>query len=141
MQPVCTFAESLAGVDSLVDTKISLGVEAKIRNLVAALRMFGVRTIQSCEGHEGVRDPYVQIVLEDAVLAIALLTHFNRHDRQDRGKHYYWVLSPMPFGCTLEPHAVYPHRPLADLQAETEEFAQTLIRLADKLCSEPLPRR
>lgn len=135
MQPICTFEEALAEIETLNDTIMDIGVEEKIKNLVAALRMFGVKTIQSCEGHN--RPPYVEAELESMGVATKLLIHFNRHDRADRGKHLYWVILPMPHGFTFEPKN--PLRPLTALQAEAEEFARTLVRLADTLRAQPQP--
>jgi hypothetical protein len=131
-----TFEDSLEDVETLLGKNQEIPVEPKIKNLVAALRMFGVETLMSCEGHtEGVLNcPYVQVAPISAALLLEFVAYFNCHTRSDRGDHRYWILGPMPFATTCEPEQSL-YRPLDEMQAEAEEFAQVLIRLAEQIRS------
>jgi len=131
LRPICDFAQARREVESLRDG--DLPVDERIKNLVAALRMFGVQTFQSCEGHpprkRGSRRPFVQTELAGLDLVARLVTHQNRLDRPGSILHNnQWVIHPTVHCLTIEPREL--GRPLKVLQDGAEDFALTLRKLA-----------
>ena len=127
MKVVKTWDESLVEVESIADA-LGLPIDEKIKPLVAALRMFGVRTTQSCEGHPDRGFPYPWVEIEadsDNMFATAeLVMRQNRLKKtggsQNRNT---WVLLPKK-RWRLVP--LNPDRHLNELQTGVSEFAEFL---------------
>ncbi len=86
-----TFEKALAITESLKD-KIGDPVDNKIKNLVAAMIMMGVKTLSLCEGHKnwGLPYPWIEFDREDILLVNRILSHQNAGKR-NRNR---WVILP-----------------------------------------------
>lgn len=128
MKPIVSYEKALAEVDTIAD---GLGhpVDENIKHLVAALRMFGVRTTGSCEGHSDWGHPYpwVELEPEDMLAACALEASQNRPKRDDGTDNTnIWVV--LPGGPRLVPWDI--KRPLDELHHAAKDFAERLRFIA-----------
>lgn len=138
MKTVCTFQQALKDLEGLdrIDTvqqKDGLPIDGKIRNLVAALRMFGIKTFQSCQGHRdrwhrAATHPFVQTIPTDLVPLTELVVYHNRIVTRRQLCH--WVIVPHHFALTLQPEDC--RLPLRELHYQAERFALNLKRLGAK---------
>lgn len=120
------FAAAMAEVSTIVD-KQGTPVDDGIKALVAALRMHGVDTVVSCEGHldHGLPYPWVRFDEEDCAL-IADLVSLCQGDAEFPVR--WWTILPVGYGrCDLVPWKI--DRPLAELQADAAELARRLAAL------------
>jgi len=124
-----TFDRAHKKVDSITD-RLGKPVDAKIRNLLAAMMMVGVRTTMSCSGHSGKRGksyPWIQFDLRDILLVEKIIGHQNRPRKENgRTNKNIWVILPsyrpriVPWNTT---------KSLKTMQREAEEFATRMQRL------------
>ena len=135
MYPVCSYKEARAEVDTLIDQVQGNAIEEKIKSLVAALRMFGLHTIQSCEGHldgRKSRFPFVQIEPLDLGALAEIVAYQNRLDRKDQPMHdNQWVIHPTVNVLTVQPELL--NLSLEKLQENADGFSKTLRRLAGEI--------
>lgn len=123
-----TYQESKEIVDRLADG-LGMPIDEKIKYLVAAMRMYGVRTTMSCEGHldRGSPYPWIRFDAEDVYLVGALINikgiGKKRTVREIIESH--WVMEPHGKEWVTIPR--HPSRPLEILQADAHEFAASLV--------------
>lgn len=96
-EPVKTYENALKEVDELCD-RLCMPIDEKIKPLVAALRMYGITTTQSCQGHSrrGIRWPWIQVAMESVPAASKLVCAANARGNQ-------WVFEPRPVHMRLRP--------------------------------------
>ena len=118
--------------------KLGMPVDKGIRELVIALRMFGVRTIMSCGGHararRGSRYPWVMVDSTDAALLCMLAARQNapmRRQRKGKSIRNYnnWMI--VPLGSTLHLCPFERKRTLKEMRYDADEFAAHLRDMAD----------
>ncbi|MGH7141309.1 MAG: hypothetical protein ACREGH_01580 [Minisyncoccia bacterium] len=125
-----TFEEAFAEVEKITD-RLGEPVDDKIKNLVAALLMFGIRTTMSCEGHrDRAAYPWVDVDPADAIRLNRMVAIQNRPTLDDGGENSnLWVVLPAGEYLWLVPWNV--DRPLEELQRGAEAFAERLRQFAD----------
>ncbi len=104
------YKRALAETEKLSDG-LNYPVDSQIKPLVAALRMYGVRTKCSCQGHPGRGEnyPYVDVDYRDAYVAGRLICNANvghckrsKSQRREREKRE-WVFVPYASWLRLKP--------------------------------------
>jgi hypothetical protein len=118
-----TYEESLSEVETLCD-KLGMPIDEKIKPLVAALRMYGVKTTMSCEGHSdwGKLYPWVRFDPADVDLVGSIALRGSDSDE--------WVLMRSTASSfDLVPWDV--KRPLGELHEMALKLAEN-IRLRDE---------
>jgi hypothetical protein len=119
LKPVKSYEKSLLEVGRLVDG-LGKPIDEKIRPLVAALRMYGIRTTGSCQGHSkrGLKYPWVNIDIRDAKGATRLVAAV----RVKKGP---WVFEARPTELRLVPRSTRGKK-LSELQKEAAYLAWRL---------------
>jgi len=108
--------QNLEKVRKLVETDSE--IDPKIKDLVMGLRVWGIETMRSCQGHENARlFPWVTIDFKDIRDAFRILCEWNY--RLEPRKPIIWVIDPMG-----EPMI----RPLADNHT-LEKIQEDAIKL------------
>lgn len=114
-------------------------IDPQIKKLLIGLIMWGVHTTMSCEGHppsEGRGDrfghPWVSVVKSDVYLLIELIQRQNRPVLLDGTPNTNkWAIIPSTADeVRLVP--LNPERPLAQMQADADEFGEFLRELPDE---------
>lgn len=122
-------AEALQWVRAQND-KLGLGIDAGVEHPVAAMRVLGVRTTQSCEGHEDHGLPYPWIDVEPEDLPY-LQQALQKHPLPGFGVEHERRL--MPQGALgLNPFALMPQRlPDVEVELDSETRQRLLLALED----------
>lgn len=115
-----------AEVDRMMTDKLGMPIDKGVRELVTALRMFGVRTTMSCHGHAHRRGsyPWVRVDSTDAYL-LTRLTALQNRPMLSRGvvNKNIWIIMPS-LGLTLMP--LDRNRGLREMRADADAFAAHL---------------
>lgn len=126
-----TYRRALREVEHLCDA-LGMPVDKGIKPLIAAFRMYGIRTLMSCEGHANRALPYpwVDIDLADAAKATILLGKLGvgpRRLRTDRRRERIgWMLDPFPWCLRFRPQRA--DVPLKVLQRQALRIAEKMIK-------------
>ncbi len=104
-------------------------IEKGIIDLVIGLRRWGIRTIQSCEGHKDDERsyPWVWVPISQARRVCRLVTWQNRPKLSKTKKNRnFWILRP---GCSLLLIPENRNRSLGKMRQEAKEFGLFLQKL------------
>ncbi len=129
MKAKMTFTTALKQVDSITD-RLGKPVDARIRNLLAAMIMVGIRTTMSCSGHSGKKGlsyPWIEFDVRDILLVENIIGHQNRPRKESgRTNRNIWVILP-----SHRPRIVpwNTSKSLKTMQREAEEFATRMQRI------------
>ena len=135
LKHVMSYTASVQQCKRLADG-LGKGLDPKILPLVAALRMFGIRTSGSCQGHKdwGLPYPWVDIDHRDSELASGLICRadagrrvwLNIKGRKKKWLEPTWVFRPFPFALRLVPNDT--DVPLRTLQARAMRLSDTISK-------------
>ncbi|MDB5225422.1 MAG: hypothetical protein JWL87_374 [Candidatus Adlerbacteria bacterium] len=122
-KPLMSYEEALKEVDGLAD-KLGHKIEEKINPLVAALRMYGIVTSASCQGHGGcgLRYPWIDVEMESIPLASRVVCAAN-------SARHWWVFEPRPTFMRLHPGNIRVK--LSRMQHQALVFAERIRKLND----------
>lgn len=130
-QAVMSYEAALADSKRIVD-RLGTHIDPMILPLVATLRMCGIPTCASCEGHmdHGERYPWVNVELGQEGVLNRLIAWQNRPTGNDgKPNRNTWVLEPSPHGWFLIPQKL--DLDLPTLQRYAIEFAERINHMLE----------
>lgn len=117
-------------VNELTD-RLGKPIDGNIKDLVIGLRMFGIETIQSCEGHlgHGLPYPWIDIPVDQVQLVGYLIVRQNRPIKDGEKNKNRWVLLPKATFFRVQPED--KSQPLEEMQQDAVEFGRYIQELAN----------